>query len=301
MTQSLIARRFLGLNSAFSALNGAVLLVAAGFLSPALLIDPVDWAPLGLRLLGVGLVGFAVLLFILAKNRFVSKATVNEIVVLDALWVVGSFVIVVFFGHMLTAMGTWLIIIVAIVVALFAVAQFAGAVKIAKPLPVANVNSKDGILTATVTRSVNAPLQVVWDVMTDHPAYADVASNIAKVEVLSGDGLGMKRRCFGPEGENWQETCDFFVPRQAYGFQIHTEADDYPYPISELSGKWSVKPLDTGAEFCIQITAKPKGNLLTRFIFSVVAKQQFKAVLIDLADAWAARMEREAMSNVTTA
>lgn len=130
--------------------------------------------------------------------------------------------------------------------------------------------------------------------MTDHPGYADVASNISNVEVLSGEGIGMQRRCFGPRGENWTETCDLFEDGRSYGFKIHTEAPDYPYPISDLQGRWSVAPKGAGSEFSIDIEAMPKGGFISRMLFSSLAKRQFKSVLIDLADAWSRRMEREA-------
>lgn len=296
MTHTSAARRFLGMNAAFSALSGAVLLIAAGTLAPVILAIPESWAPLALRFLGVGLIGFAGVLLVLARNRFVSKAAVHEIVLLDALWVVGSVVLVAFFGHLLLTPGIVIVTVVAMVVAFFAITQFAAASKITKPVPEVKVVLRDGKLHATVKRAVNAPTPTVWHVMTDHPAYADVASNISKVEVISGDGIGMKRRCYGPKGENWEETCDFFEPGKSFGFHIHTEADDYPYPLAEVSGRWSVEQRQTGSEFEIQIIATPKGNAAAKLLFGLVAKQQFKAVLIDLANGWAVRMEKEAKS-----
>lgn len=294
MPHSAAARIFLKLNSQFSALNGVILLAAAGLIAPALFASPADWAVLGLRGLGIGLLGFAGILYVLSKNRFVSRAQVNEIVLLDVLWVVGSVVLIAFLGDLFTTNGTLIVTTVAMVVAFFAVAQFAAAAKIEKPVPVAKVERRDGKLYATVKRSVKAPNETVWAVMTDHPAYADVADNIAKVEVLSGEGLGMKRRCYGPKGENWEETCDLYEPGHAYGFRIHTEADDYPYPFAELSGRWSVEARQDGSEFDIEIVALLKGSALSKWLFVAMAKPQFKSILIDLADAWAERMEREA-------
>lgn len=244
--------------------------------------------------MGIGLLGFAGILYLLSKNRFVSRAMIYEIVILDALWVIGSVVLVAFFGDVFTTNGIIVVTGVAAIVAFFAISQFTAAAKIEKPTPVANVDLHEGKLYATVKRIVKAPKSVVWDVMTDHPAYADVASNISKVEVLSGDGLGMKRRCYGPKGESWDETCDVFEPGSAYGFRIHTEAEDYPYPFEELSGRWTVEELQVGSKFDIEIVAKLKGSPLSKWLFLIMAKPQFKTILIDLADAWAERMEREA-------
>ena len=148
--------------------------------------------------------------------------------------------------------------------------------------------------------AVRAPTATVWYVITDHPACADVADNISKVEVLSGDGLGMKRRCYGPKGENWEETCDLYEPGHTYGFRIHTEFRDYPYPFAELSGRWSVEEHSAGSEFNIKIVASLKGNALSRWLFATSARPQFKTILIDLSDAWAASMEREAETKQST-
>lgn len=293
------ARTFLKMNSAFSLLTAAPLLFAAGLVAPTLIANPVDWAAWGLRGLGLGLVGFAALVYALSAYKFVSRTMVNEIVMLDIGWVIGSIVIVAFFGEILTASGTFVVGAVAVVVAFFAVSQFVSAAKIEKPVPVARVERKDEKLQASVKRTVQAPSDVVWAVMTDHPAYADVADNITKVEVLSGDGLGMTRRCYGPKGENWEETCDLFEPGHAYGFRIHTEAEDYPYPFAELTGRWRVEEHPVGSEFHIDIVATLKGNAFSNWLFATVAKPQFKTILIDLADAWAARMEREARTKTT--
>jgi len=293
-TSTTAARTFLKMNGVFSLLTAFPLLLAAGTVAPILFANPVDWATWGLRGLGVGLVGFAGLVYALSTYKFVSRAMVNEIVVLDVLWVIGTIVLIAFFGHVLTSGGTVVVAAVAVAVAFFAVSQFVSAARIEKPMPVAKVEMRDGKLHATVKRTVRAPTGTVWEVMTDHPAYADVADNTSKVEVLSGDGLGMKRRCFGPKGENWQETCDLYEPGHAYGFRVHTEADDYPYPFAELSGRWSVDEHPAGSEFDIEIVAVVKGNALSRWLFATMARPQFKTILIDLADAWAERMEREA-------
>lgn len=293
-TSTTAARTFLKMNGVFSLLTAMPLLLSAGTVAPLLFADPVNWAAWGLRGLGLGLTGFAGLVYALSRYKFVSRAAVNAIVFLDALWVIGSIIVIVFLGQFLTAAGTVIVTAVAVVVAFFAVSQFVSAARIDKPIPVAKVEMRDGKLHATVKRTVRAPTGTVWDVMTDYPGYADVAGNISRVEVLSGDGLGMKRRCYGPKGENWQETCDLYEPGHAYGFRVHTEADDYPYPFKELSGRWSVDKHPTGPEFGIEIVAALQGNALSRWLFATMAGPQFKTILIDLADAWAERMERAA-------
>ncbi len=291
------ARIFLGLNAAFSVISGLALLFVSSSIAQMMFTDPGDWKATILLGLGIGLLVFALDLVMLATNPYVSKSEVMLIVIADIGWIAVSAVLILFFGDLFTSNGILAISVVATFVALFAIGQFVGAQKIVPPVPHVDFRREGGGLVATVKRKVNAPVETVWDVMNDHPGYADVASNIAKVEVLSGDGVGMKRRCYGPKGENWEETCDRFEDGRAYGFRIHTEAQDYPYPFADLRGLWSVEPSGSGSEFSIEIAVKPKGNIILRSLFAPTAIWKFKPILVDLADAWAARMESKSKSN----
>ena len=294
MDTSKTARSFLGMNAGFSLVTGAALLLAAGTIAELIFAEGADWQTWTLRLLGLGLILFGLDLAFLANDRFVAKSKVLTITFMDLGWILGSIGLVALFGAHFSGSGTTIIVAVALCVAVFALGQFLGARKMERPASDASVRSMGQKLVARVSRAVDAPPEVVWRVMTDHPGYADVADNISKVEVVSGDGLRMKRRCYGPKGENWLETCDIYEDGQAFGFRVHTEAEDYPYPISDLRGLWSVEAEDSQTAFTIHIEATPKGGLLTRTLFKAAAKSKFKAVLIDLAEAWAERMEHEA-------
>lgn len=288
------ARLFLGLNAAFSLLIGIDLVLAPAIAAELIFLEPAEWQTLVLRILGAGLIVFALDLSLMATDRFTTRGKVLFISALDLGWVLGSAVLLIFASQLFSGTGIAAIAVVAAFVAAFALGQAIGAQKIVAPLSEASVRSTGEKLLARVSRTVDAPRDVVWQVMTDHPRYADVADNISKVEVVAGNGEGMQRRCYGLKGENWLETCTLFNEGHAFGFRIHTEAEDYPYPISKLHGEWSVVPTAHGSRFTINIEATPKGNLLARTLFKAVAKRQFRKVLADLADAWATRMEREA-------
>lgn len=294
MERSETARTFLRANAIFSLLTGIGLLFAPGYATRLVFIAQAGWEPVVLRILGIGLNLFGLGLILMARNRFVTKGQVMFITAMDLAWVLGSLLLLIIHGPLFTSVGQAVIIFVAGCVAVFAIGQFVGAQTIAPPLSQASVTVSGGKILATVNRLVNAPQGVVWRVMNDHPGYADVADNLSKVEVVKGEGVGMQRRCYGPKGENWLETCDLYDDGRAFGFRVHTEADDYPYPISDLHGEWSVEPSDTGSRFVISIEAAPKGNLLVQMLFKTATKRHFKTVLVDLAEAWADRMEREA-------
>lgn len=297
MDTSIKPRIFLGLNAAFSILSGLSLLLTTGLVGGLLFAETAEWHGIALRLLGAGLIIFGIDLILMSTNSLISKGEIMLITAMDVGWIIGSALLLAVYGNLFSSDGKVAIIIVAFFVAVFAIGQYLGARNIVPPTSKATVQSaRGGRFFAKVSRSVTAPKDVVWRVMTDHPRYADVADNISKVEVVSGDGIGMQRRCYGPKGEDWLETCDLFDEGRAFGFRIHTEANDYPYPVSELHGEWSVEPDGNGSRFRIDIEATTKGGSLKQALFMFVAKRQFKAVLVRLADAWADRMEREAQA-----
>ena len=294
MTRSGFARTFLGLNAAFSLFTGLACLLAARSVADVLFASPADWQATVIRLLGVGLLVFAIDLLLMVANKHVTKTQIQLICLADLGWVAVSAGVLTFADFLFSSSGVIMILVVAGLVAVFAVGQFVGARSIV-PSPAATAIQREGrTLVASVKRSVEAPVDAVWQVMIDHPAYADVADNIAKVEVVSGQGLGMKRKCYGLKGESWSETCDIFEDGHLFGFKIHTDAPDYPYPFAELSGRWSVVPNEGGSAFSIVIHATLKGNWLMRTFFLIVGTRQFQTILIDLADAWAARMKIQA-------
>lgn len=294
MDSSKTARTFLGLNAVFSLAMGAGLVIAPGPSAELLFAASAPWQTIALRALGIGLILFGLALILMARNRFLTGGQVMVITIMDIGWILGSALLLIFGGQIFSGFGQASVLAVAGAVAVFAIGQYLGAQNIAPPLSQASVEIAGGRIMARVARPVRAPRDVVWRVMTDHPGYADVADNLSRVEVVKGDGIGMQRRCFGPKGENWLETCDLFDEGSAFGFRVHTEAADYPYPISDLRGKWSVIGDGDGSTFVIAIEAEAKGNPLARMLFGMAAKRQFRTVLADLADAWAARMEREA-------
>jgi len=56
----------------------------------------------------------------------------------------------------------------------------------------------------TIKRTVNAPLEAVWTVVSDVAGYARYAPNLNTSKVVSGDGVGMVRECSSKEGR-WQD------------------------------------------------------------------------------------------------
>ncbi len=125
---------------------------------------------------------------------------------------------------------------------------------------------EDGKLHKTAFRIIPVPPGVAWQVMTDHAGYADVADNLSKVEVVSGHGLGMRRRCYDTKGRGWNETCTLWDEGRAYAFTVDTNAPDYPYPLTELKGTWRVEQVEQGSKISLQFVGRARWGLLGRLM-----------------------------------
>ncbi|MBV1911806.1 MAG: hypothetical protein KUG78_21110 [Kangiellaceae bacterium] len=299
MKNSKLARTTLLLNAAFSILCGVLFIIFPEEISEQLFVNIETWSNELIFWIGVGLVLFSLDVFIVATNAYLQKKQVMRIILADIGWVVVSILVYIFDRHYFTSTGIYLLDGVALIVTLFAISQYIGAKRI-KPLQSKikiNIEIVDEKIIASVSQKTQAPTAIVWNIMTDHAKYWEVASNLSKSEIISGQGLGMVRRCYGPKGENWLETCNEYSEGQSYSFDIHTEAADYPYPFSKLKGVWSVKSLTSqtqGAnqsEFSIFIEVTPKGGYITKHLFYLASKRKFTGVLVELANAWCKKME----------
>lgn len=109
-------------NAIFSATSGAVLILTAPALARMM---GIPW-PLALAVTGALLVAYAPILWALAERVGAVTWPGWLAVVLDVLWVAGSVALV--FGGLLplTTAGIWIIIVLAEIVAMFALVQFIG-------------------------------------------------------------------------------------------------------------------------------------------------------------------------------
>lgn len=294
MSKSTMAKWALGANATFSVLCGGLLLVMPDTAARTILADPAGWGKGAAVALGLGLLGFAGLLAALVKGKHLSARRVNEVVWADIAWVLATAIFVTVGADIWTSAGRLLAVDAALVVAGFALWQWIGARRLPEVLSMVSVTLRQGEIIAELRRPVQAPSAVIWRVMTDHGRYSEVASNIRKSEVLEGEGMGMIRRCEGPNGESWTEVCDGYEEGKSYSFRINTEAKDYPYPFAKLHGQWTLQQGADAPMFSIKIRVTPKGGALTAIMMFTLSKASFHGILIDLGEAWAARMEKEA-------
>ncbi len=105
--------------------------------------------------------------------------------------------------------------------------------------------------TITVTREVDAPVEAVWQIVTDIPGSVDRLSSIESVEILSDD------HTYRP-GLRWKET------RRVFGSQETLElwVEDVQAPSSTV-----IRADDDGAEYTTTFTLAPsKQGRRTRIV-----------------------------------
>ena len=126
-----LLRKALRANSAFSLASGLLLTFAAASIASFLgieetsIFDGFDGTAL-VRVVGIGLIGYALLLYFFTQHSEITPMQGMEAVIADGAWVVGSVVLLLTDWLPLTSAGSWAILLVADVVLVFAIVQYIG-------------------------------------------------------------------------------------------------------------------------------------------------------------------------------
>lgn len=113
-------RRPLLANATFSALSGLIMIACCSSLGSLL----GEIRSMDLLLLGIGLLFFASYLLFVAYRKPLVKRQVIAIIIMDLLWVIGSVLLLWLRPIALTETGQLLIILIAAIVACFALWQY---------------------------------------------------------------------------------------------------------------------------------------------------------------------------------
>jgi ribosome-associated toxin RatA of RatAB toxin-antitoxin module len=205
------------------------------------------------------------------------------IIVQDILWVLGSVILLAINPFSITFTGNMIIAHVAIIVLFMAINQ-------AKALGRVDEKDNSGLKVLRSERSVRAPKSDVWHLISDVENYHDVAPNIDKSEIISGQGEGMVRKC-SHRNDSWTETCTTWIEEASYTFKVNTDAPDYPYPLEFLRGTWEVQKLadkQTNIVMTFELRYKRK---IYNVILHPVMKSKFKKIIEELLDNWQNQLE----------
>lgn len=119
MNQTLIRRILYG-NAIFSGLSGLLFIVAASPIANFIWLD----ASLVIFVLGLALVGYAVLIYMNASRAEISRSFVLFAIIGDSSWVLLSILLLVTGWVSFSMEGKWAVGILAVIVDIFATLQF---------------------------------------------------------------------------------------------------------------------------------------------------------------------------------
>jgi hypothetical protein len=118
---TLLRRALLG-NAVFSGVSGLAMILAAGPLASLMGLP----SPLILIVAGLGVLGYAAIVFRISTRPSISRGEAIFTVIADTTWVAGSLVLLLTGWVPFTLAGKWLVAIAADIVAVFALMQFIG-------------------------------------------------------------------------------------------------------------------------------------------------------------------------------
>ncbi|MFZ6010783.1 MAG: type II toxin-antitoxin system RatA family toxin [Bacteroidota bacterium] len=275
-------KKALALNAVFSSVSGIVLVglnkSIAEFFGVA--NSNVFW------IIGAALLFF--LLNIVLEIKRQNPVGILWIVTQDLLWVFGSIVILILQPFDLTSEGNYAIATVALVVLGMGINQARHLSKLDE-LPGENVKQLE------FKRTVNASKHAAWQVVSDVANYHQVAPNIDDVKIVSGERKGMIRQC--SHGRNaWTETCSMWNEGEAFSFIVNTNASDYPYPLSYLSGTWQVESIGEDRTVVRMIYRFAYRRKIMNVFLHPLMKNGFDKVVDELLNNWQKQIEAKGKS-----
>ncbi|WP_136591301.1 type II toxin-antitoxin system RatA family toxin [Salinigranum halophilum] len=142
--------------------------------------------------------------------------------------------------------------------------------------------------TISMHRTVDAPRTVVWDVITDHELYGEVAPNLSSVSVVEGKGEGLIRRCVDTDGNEWTESCTHWEACQSYAVSVHVDNSVFHRRLfTRMDGEWRVSEDRDGVRITITFDFEPRYGPLGVFIskyFASIAPGLIETIFDDWED-----------------
>jgi hypothetical protein len=173
----------------------------------------------------------------------------------------------------------------AAVVAGLAAAQLAGLVAARLDDPLADIEVVEAV------RSLAAPPDRVWPLLTNHDLYGRLAPNLRSVHVISDPGQPLRRRCTSSAGAAWEETCTLWDV--GYRFAVDVDTATYPNPLVLMRGLWQVDPHGAGSRVTMRFTYQARPSTWGG-LFAIALGPLFGPALRRIFDGWQATLVADA-------
>lgn len=263
--QSTLLRTALVGNALFSALCGLPLVTNPHLVRP--LLGPV--APWIVHALGIGLLLFAAGLFWEVRRPTPPPTRALLITLADLGWVAGSVVLLLLPLPSVPATGKGLIAGVAVVVLTFALLQLAGL----RALTRNHTRRTDARSAFDIRKRVDAPPALIWSLLRDLGSIGRFHPDLHTVDVI-GDRDNARRTCTNHRGDRWSEdVIDWNEEARAFTLRFDTDAPDFPFPMTEMYGGWTVEPVGDQSDVVLWFEFTVRGGPFGEILAPLVAER----------------------------
>lgn len=143
----------------------------------------------------------------------------------------------------------------------------------------------------TARRTIEVPAAVAWAVITDHELYAEVAPNLADIEVLDSDGEGLRRRCVDTDGNAWTETAHHWDEGRSFGVTVDIENSEFHRRLfRRFEGRWGLDETPTGVDVWMAFEWDTRWGPLG-WLISAYLRYRATGLTTRILDGWEAEME----------
>ncbi|PJF39495.1 MAG: hypothetical protein CUN54_08590 [Phototrophicales bacterium] len=147
--------------------------------------------------------------------------------------------------------------------------------------------------TLQYERVIQAPPDVVWAVISDVERYAEYAPNLSKA-VKTSDSTTPTRTCWDTDGRSWNEACVMWEEGEGYAYLVDTTPGDYPYPVTQLKGTWTMQPRQDGVLVTMRFDMTFKYPVPIAWLLFRLGARGFYKTIAELMDNWEAEMLKRA-------
>lgn len=248
---SSLLRWVLGMNLGLSLTSGLIGTLASAWVANLLGLGPA-WLIFGV---GSGLLLFAAGIAWTVLRLRIGQALIISI--LDLLWVVVTLPLTLIPG-LLTARGDALVVVLAVVVGGLGVSQLTLIRALLKD------DRGEGRYRHCIRVSSAAPPDALWCVVRNLGAIARYSAGLSASRLDGGPepASGTARVCTNHQGQSWtEEVQELNDAERRVRLRFQSEAEDFPFPLLQLSGGWSV-------------TAKPNDGSLVDVWWTVTPQQK---------------------------
>jgi CBS domain-containing protein len=133
-------------------------------------------------------------------------------------------------------------------------------------------------------RRIKARPDVVWQVISDMSGLALMAAHVSKVEILEGEGRGLRRRVYDQRGRWWVESCTDWQEGERYTMAV--DSGDFVFPCKRMEYTWGLTRQGEHVTIAMRFDYSPRYGPVGLLLDRLRDRHRLEARHEQLLDAW---------------